>query len=136
MHTLSKKELSSEELETLRRPRNSTTVVTVNGEVQTNEEAQVYVHDLDLYVTMQILDDTPAVLSLAKFVAKNTDTPMDGQRSKTTIDHTREDIFYAKRKTSYFWLSWIVVKFLYLFDLHIATAGLVKNIFKSSSRAK
>ena len=35
-----------------------TTVVTANGEVQTNEEAQVYVHDLDLFVTVQILDDT------------------------------------------------------------------------------
>ena len=43
-----------------------TTVVTANGEVQTNEEAQVYVHDLDLLVTVQILDDTPAVLSLGK----------------------------------------------------------------------
>ena len=27
------------------------TVVTANGEVQTNEEAQVYVDDLDLFVT-------------------------------------------------------------------------------------
>ena len=43
-----------------------TTVVTANGEVQTNEEAQVYVHDLDLFVTVQILDDTFAVLSLGK----------------------------------------------------------------------
>ena len=43
-----------------------TTVVTANGEVQTNEEAQVYVHDLDLFVTVQILDDTLAVLSLSK----------------------------------------------------------------------
>ena len=40
-----------------------TTVVEANGEVQTNDEAQVYVHDLDLFVTVQILDDTPAVLS-------------------------------------------------------------------------
>ena len=43
---LSKKDLSSEELETLRRSRTPTVVVTANGEVQTNEEAQVYVHDL------------------------------------------------------------------------------------------
>ena len=43
-----------------------TTVVTANGEVQTNEEAQAYVHDLDLFVTVQILDDTLAVLSLGK----------------------------------------------------------------------
>ena len=43
-----------------------TTVVTANGQVQTNEEAQENVHDLDLFVTVQILDDTPAVLSLGK----------------------------------------------------------------------
>ena len=33
------------------------------GEVQTHEEAQVFVHGLDLFVTVQILDDTPAVLA-------------------------------------------------------------------------
>ena len=41
-------------------------VVTANVEVQTNEEAQGYVHDFDLFVTVQILDDMPAVLSLGK----------------------------------------------------------------------
>ena len=66
MHILSKKDSSSDEMETLQRSRKSTTVVTANGEVQTNEEAQVYVHDLDLFGTVQILDDTPAVLSLGK----------------------------------------------------------------------
>ena len=43
-----------------------TTVVTANGEVQTKEEAQVYVHDIDLFVTVQIVVDTPAVLSFCK----------------------------------------------------------------------
>ena len=37
-----------------------------NGEVQTNEEARAYVHDLDLFVTVPLLDDTPAVSSLGK----------------------------------------------------------------------
>ena len=54
------------ELETLRKSGNSTTVITANGEVQTNKEAQVYGHDLHLFVMVQILDDTPAVLSLGK----------------------------------------------------------------------
>ena len=35
--------------------------------MQMNEEAQVFVHDLDLFVTVQLLDETPAVLSLHKF---------------------------------------------------------------------
>ena len=49
MHMLSKKDLSSDEMDTLRRSRNPTTVMTANGKVLTNEEAQVYVHDLDCH---------------------------------------------------------------------------------------
>ena len=64
--TLSKKDVSSDELETLERSRNPTTVVTATGEVQTNEEARVYVYDLDLFVSVQLFEDTPAVLSLGK----------------------------------------------------------------------
>ena len=41
-------------------------VVTANEEVQTNEEAQVHVHDLDLFVTVQLLEEKPAVLLLGK----------------------------------------------------------------------
>ena len=41
-------------------------MVKANRDVQTNEEAQVYVHDLDLFVTVQIFEDTSAVLSLGK----------------------------------------------------------------------
>ena len=67
---LSKKDLSSDEMDTLRRSRNPTTVVTANGEVQTNEEAQVYVHDLDLFVSVQLLDETPAILLLHKLCSK------------------------------------------------------------------
>ena len=48
MHMLSKKVLSSDEMETLRR-----SVVTSDGEVQTNEEAQIDVYHLDLFVTVQ-----------------------------------------------------------------------------------
>ena len=46
MHMLGKKDVSLDELETLRKSRNSATVITANGEVQTSEEAQVFVHDL------------------------------------------------------------------------------------------
>ena len=54
------------ELDTLRKSRNPPTVTSANGEVQTNEEAQVYVHDLHLFVTVQIFDVTLAVLSSGK----------------------------------------------------------------------
>ena len=66
MHMLSNKDLSSDELETLRKSRNPTTVIPANGEAQTREEAQVFVHDLELSVTVQIFEDTLAVLSLSK----------------------------------------------------------------------
>ena len=36
------------------------------GAVQTKEEATAHVNDLDLFVTVQILQDTRAVLSLGK----------------------------------------------------------------------
>ena len=42
------------------------TLVTVNGDVHTKEEATVYVKELDLFVTIMLLEDTPAVLSLGK----------------------------------------------------------------------
>ena len=58
MHMLSKKDLRSGELETLKRSRFTKTVVTANGEVQSNEEAQEHVHDLHIFVTSQLLEDT------------------------------------------------------------------------------
>ena len=41
MHMISKKDLNSAELETATTSRSPTTVITANGEVQTNEEATV-----------------------------------------------------------------------------------------------
>ena len=73
MHMLSKKDLCSGETDTLRRSRNTTLVMTENGEVQTNEEAQVHVHDLDLFVTVQLLDETPTIYRFVSF-AQNTHT--------------------------------------------------------------
>ena len=63
---VSKKDLNSAELETMRISRNLTTVMTANGEVQTREEATVYVKELDLFVTVMLLEETPAVRSLGK----------------------------------------------------------------------
>ena len=66
MHMVSKKTFYSAELETMRISRNPTTVMTANGEVQTREEATVYVKELDLFVTVMLLEETPAVLSRGK----------------------------------------------------------------------
>ena len=63
---ISKKDLNSAELETVTISRSPTTVITANGEVQTHEEATVYVKELDIFLTMKVHGDTPAVLSLGK----------------------------------------------------------------------
>ena len=66
MHMVSKKDLNSAELETMRTSRNFTTLMTANGEVPTREEATLFVKELDLSVTVVLLEETPAVLSLGK----------------------------------------------------------------------
>ena len=48
-----------------------TIVITANGEVQTHEEAIVYVKELSIFLTMKVLDNTPAVLSLGKLCDEN-----------------------------------------------------------------
>ena len=45
--------------------------MTANGEVHTNEEAQVYVQDIDLFVTVQIREETPLVLLLGKLCSEH-----------------------------------------------------------------
>ena len=40
--------------------------MTANGEVQTREEVTVYVKELDSFVTVMLLEETPAVLPLGK----------------------------------------------------------------------
>ena len=62
VHMVSKKDLNSAELETMRTSKSPTMVMTANGEVRTTEEATVYVKQLDLFVKVML----PAVLSLGK----------------------------------------------------------------------
>ena len=71
MHMISKKDLSKAEMDTLTKSCRPTIVITANGEVQTHEEAIVYVKELDIFLTMKVLDNTPAVLSLGKLCDEN-----------------------------------------------------------------
>ena len=64
MHMISKKDLSDAEMDTLTKSCSPTIVITANGEVQTHEEATVYVKEFDMFLTMKVLENTPAVLSL------------------------------------------------------------------------
>ena len=63
MHMLSTKDLSSGELETLRKSRNSTTVGTA---MVTCKQTRKHRYTLTILISVQLLDDTPAVLSLGE----------------------------------------------------------------------
>ena len=66
MHMISKMDLNSAEVDTLTKSCSPTILITGNGEVQTHEEATVYVKELEKFLTVKVLEDTPAVLSLGK----------------------------------------------------------------------
>ena len=66
MHMISKNDLNDAEMDTLTKSCNPTIVLTANGEVQTNDEATINVKEFDIFLTMKVLENTPAVLSLRK----------------------------------------------------------------------
>ena len=91
MHMISKKDLRDAEMDTLTKSCSPTIVLTANGEVQTHEEATVYVKELDIILTLKVLDNTPAVLSLGKLCDKNgySHEWINGQKPHLIIDGIR-----------------------------------------------
>ena len=71
MHMISEKDLSDAEMDTLTKSCSPTIVITAIGEVQTHEEATVYVKELDIFLTVKVLENTSAVLSLGKLCDEN-----------------------------------------------------------------
>ena len=71
MLMISKKDLNDAEMDTLTKSCSHTIVITANGEVQTHEEAIVYVKELDIFLTMKVFESTPAVISLGKLCDEN-----------------------------------------------------------------
>ena len=71
MHMFSEKDLSDAEMDTLTKSCSPTMVIPANGEVQTHKEATVYVKELDKFSTRNVLENTPAVLSLGKLCDEN-----------------------------------------------------------------
>ena len=69
MHMISKKDSSDAEMDTLTKSCSPSAVITANGEVQTHEEAIVYVKELDMFLTI-VLENTPAVYRLESFAMK------------------------------------------------------------------
>ena len=58
-------------MDTLTKSCSLTIVITANEEVQTHEEATVYVKELDIFLTLKVLENTPAELALGKFCDEN-----------------------------------------------------------------
>ena len=85
MHMINKKDLGDAEIDTLTKSCSPTIVITANGEVQTHEEAKGYVKELDIFLTMKVLENTPAVSSPWKALRWNTDILMNGSMVKNHI---------------------------------------------------
>ena len=98
MHMISKKDLSKAEMDNLTKSCSPTIVITANGEVQTHEEAIVYVKELDIFLTMKVLENTPAVNRSVSFAMK-TDT--NGSMVKNHISLRTGFGYNATRRTSF-----------------------------------
>ena len=90
MHMISKKDLSEAEMDTLTKLCGPTIVMTASGELQTQEDATVYV-ELDMFLTMKVLENTPPVLSLGKLCDENGYSCewINGQKPHLTEDGIR-----------------------------------------------
>ena len=84
MHVIRKKDLSDAGMDTLTKSCSPTKFITANGEVQTHEEATVHVKELEKFLTMKVLENTPAVLSLGKLCDENGYSYLWSNGQKTT----------------------------------------------------
>ena len=82
MHMISIKDLSDAEMDTLTKSCSPTIVITANGEVQTHEEAIVYVKELDIFLTMKVLDNTSQQYCRSESFAMKTGIPTNGSMVK------------------------------------------------------
>ena len=128
MHMVNKRNLTSDEVETMRISKNTTTVMTASGEVQTRREATVYVEELHLFVTVMLLEETPAVLSLGRIMGK----PTTGPAVKNHFSPKMARELIAIKRTTYHSLFWFIDEFFYFiftrfFDIFIAEHGESSN---------
>ena len=107
MHMISKKDLISDELETVTTSRSPMTVITANGEMQTNEEATVYVKELAIFSTMRKSSRTRQQYCRSESFSMKTDTHMNGSTVKNHISLKTGFGYSAIRKISY--QSWFLV---------------------------
>ena len=90
--------------------------------MQTHEEAIVHVKALDIVLTMKVLDNTPAVLSLGKLCDEKWIFLLMDQWSKTTSHQKRDPdtMFYGELRSycgsSVKFVLWIFINFKDTFE--------------------
>ena len=99
MHNVSRKDLNSAELGTARASKSPTTVVTVNGEVLIREEATVYVRELDLFVTVMLLEDTPTTEHPASTISESMSEEVRGNTEHGHSFLTYPESFLQRAQT-------------------------------------
>ena len=78
--------------------------MTANGTTHTTEEATVYVCDLDMFVQVQVLKESPAVLWLGK-LWKQTASRLIGTQVSHSISSRMGETLSVKPTTTSLWLS-------------------------------
>ena len=101
MHMISNKDLSNAEMDTLTKSWSPTIVITANGEVQTHEEAIVYVKELDFFLTMKVLENTSQQYCRSESFAMKTGIPTNGSMVKNHISLKTEFGLPVTRRTSF-----------------------------------
>ena len=102
------KNLNEAELEPVGVSKNPKVVMTASGEMPAKEEATVYVRELDLFLTVKLLENTPAVLSLGKLCEDHgLYLPLD-QRSKTTTHQKSQENSLRRIKSCTIRRTWFV----------------------------
>ena len=118
-----KKDLSEAEMDTLTKSCSPTVVIIANGEVLTHEEAIVYVKELDIFLTMKVLVNTPAVLSLGKLCDEKgysyewingQKTTSHQERNSDYLQHEELRSFRGSRLVKFF--LWIFINFKDTFE--------------------
>ena len=133
---LVRKDLNSAKLETVRVSKSPTTVVKANGEVHTKEEATVYVKELDLFVTVKLLERytgcsfTPKILPRSRYscewtTGQNPQLIKDGRRIKCNTANYVPIV-----------VPWIIDKLFKLSNTYISTSVLQEAEHPASTRSE
>ena len=70
MHNAEQRELSSDTMDTLRSQKPHKRLTATEGSANKRVSTCFFVHDLDLFVIVQLLVETPVILLLHKFCSK------------------------------------------------------------------